>query len=316
MLSTPSRIAVIAAFLLALAGAAPALDLHLLPADTQWLVHVDARQTLSGDLGNWIRSSIEQSKDKAKLDALVVMTGFDPFSDLANVVICGSSLEQHDAICYVEGRFDQQRLVTLVKAANDYEAMAHGTRTIHHWTNEGKKQGPVFASFLNDGTLAIGSGLTAIEHALDAGDAKIPTLSDPPSPTGNGLVLFAQADAIHRLAGADPKAAMLKRIVKSFLTLSEQASSLRGELVLTADTATSADQILKLAQGLQALAMLNQEQEKDPVAKMLIGNLAIALDGAAVRISTSCPVQLLRDQNHGQMLHALRGLNRNAQSSK
>ena len=86
-------------------------------------------------------------------------------------------------------------------------------------------------------------------------------------------------------------------------------------MILTAATSEAATNIQKLAQGLQALALLGRADNADPVGKLMIENLAISGEGLNIRLSTLCPIKLLRERQQQQgVVNAFRFLSPSAET--
>ncbi len=280
-----------------LARTAPALDLGVLPRDTQWLVHVDVRSALQGEVGAWLREIVARPDVQPKLAALTVITGFDPLKDLASATLCGNMPGEQAAVVLIEGRFEQERLVTLIKAVTGYAASDVGGHTIHRWIDEKKPNKPyIYGSFARVDLIVLGSAEAIVAQALDCVDGKAPTFdaSTLPQLKLPGILVFGQAAGMRQLdlAGANPQAAMLRNVDQASLALSEQAGVLAAELVLVTDSVDSADKICRLAVGLQALAQLNQNA--DAATLQLVNSLKAAASDHTVRLSASMPVATLR----------------------
>ncbi|HYE07155.1 MAG TPA: hypothetical protein VEL07_16700 [Planctomycetota bacterium] len=292
------RIALAAASVLALSATlvarAPAMDLGQLPADTQWFVHVDGTTAFAGEFGRLVRDVLASPDVSAKMAALTAITGFDPLKDLVSAAVAGSGPGEQQAVLFLQGRFDQNRLVTLVRAVDGYALSDHGGVGVHRWRDQDKPGKPfVFAAFLGSDLLAFTSGEPALKQAIDAIGNRAPRFS-PPTIAGPGVIAWAQAEDLAALTAGKNDAAAFKNVQAGWATLAEKDGALVAEVALTATDAASAEQLTKLANGLLALAQLSSDPKADPVGAALVASLRVAAADRTVRLSASCPVGTLR----------------------
>jgi hypothetical protein len=283
------------ACLVLIAARAPAMDLSSLPADTQWFLHLDLKTAMGGELGELVREVLGTADAKAKLGALTMITGFDPLKDLQSLTVAGSGAGEQAAVMLLQGRFEQDRLVTLVKAAEGYAADDHGGIVVHRWKDADKPGKPyIYAAFARTDLLLIGPGQPSLVHALDAVNGTGARFAAK-VPGAGGLVAWGQANDLAALTQGRADAAVLTKVDSAWVTLVEQSGALQIDVALVAHDAATADQITKLAQGIQALAMLGNNPASDPVSAALIAGLHVAAGAdRTVKITTGCPVATLR----------------------
>src|SRR3954462_12454889 len=122
-----------------LAGGFPALAGPLqradLPAEPAWVVHVDVDGLRPTTIGQYILTEMEKPEAQAKLAVFQSLFSFDLRTQLHGLTLYGTGNSTEDGVLLVYADFDTDKLLTLAKAAKDYQSTTHNQHTIHNWVD-------------------------------------------------------------------------------------------------------------------------------------------------------------------------------------
>ena len=270
------------------AGAAPFNPADV-PAEVKWFAHLDVDQFKTTQVGKAVLEQLTTEEANRKFAALQAVLGFDPRGkDLFGLTVCGVGGR---SAAIVRGRFDTERLVTLLKANDGYQETVQEGYAIHSWIDEGKakKQGAdkarMYGAFHASGAAVLSEQLDTVAHVLAVMDGKKEaTAARPPAAPGATPVLVG---VIEDLAGADPKNAALKLARGATVVLGEAGDRVRGRLALETVDAATASNLLKVAEGKKSALLL--QAVEDPRAAMLAESAAVLLEGTTVSVTMEMP---------------------------
>ena len=259
-----------------------------IPGDPGWFVHLDCDALRPSSIGQFILSELEKPEAQNKLGAIQAMLNFDPRKQLHAITLYGPSDKPENGVMLVNADFDAERLVALVKGANDYQSSTHGKYTIHNWIDDKKKpkdgvKPRIYGSIHGTHLIVLSQHEAPVAAALDILDGKSPNLSSnkqfTPFDRSAGTVVVQAAAHKLNFASKDPNAAVL-RLAKSLrLQIGEDDRQIKGTLSVEANDEEVAKNMAAVAQGLAALVKL--QQEKPQVIKLAEG-VSVKQDGAAV----------------------------------
>lgn len=293
------RIILIAALCLAAgpAFAAPLQKNEVNPA-ANWVAHVDLEAFRGSAIGKLVLTEIENQGLNQKLQEFAAIFSFNPLRDIRDVTLYGKGQDRNNAVVVVEGQFDTQKLLSLLRMNPQYQEIPYKGSTVYRWQQEPKpgQQQPadpmMYGSVCDGNRIVLGSGLEAVQQAVD-------TIKGQPVGASTGLLnqipegrgkVFAQvvATGVGQIVGQDPKAALLKQTESLTLTLGETPDKVFGELSLQGQSAETADSMTKLAQGLIAMVQLGGDQ---PQLAELARNLSVSQTGKTTQIRFETPTQ-------------------------
>ncbi len=277
-----------ASILIATVASAGTLSRDTIANDATWIAHVDFDQLRETALGRHLLDEMQKPEAETKFTAFQAMFRFDPRRDLRAVTMYGVGANHEDAVALINGRFDADHLVTLVKANDTYQSRAHRQYTIHSWIDDKKKKadgtGPrTHAAVHLSGNIVFGRTAELVALGLDVLDGHTGSLKDGtafPELGGvdNAVFLLATAD-FSALSTLDPKAAILQKTKSGSLTVRENGDHIEVTARVEANDATTAGQIQSIAQGLVALMNL---QTQDPNATRIAQGISLNLNGHVV----------------------------------
>lgn len=152
------------AALAALAAPAAAIDnpLRLAPADSEFLISINVRQALDTPVVDTLLAELGEQRLRSQAAVIQTLTDFDAFSDLDRISLFGR-IDEDPAnvnVIVAQGRFNQQKLVSLVALNESYEKESIGGYDVHRWEDDGEK----YAVFLDEGTLVFGGSADALQR--------------------------------------------------------------------------------------------------------------------------------------------------------
>lgn len=258
------------------------------PAEATWFAHVDVDQLKATQVGKSVMEQLTTGEADKKFAALQAVFNFDPRKDLSGLTVCGSGKK---SFALIRGRFDAERLVTLLRANDGYESATHEGYTVHSWLdeNKAKKKGPdkarMFGAFHAGGAIVISEQADVLGLALAVLDGKKPASSFK-APAPSGIVPF-MVGMVSDLSGTDPKNAVLKLARGGTVVLGEADDRVKGRMAIETADAATATNLLKVAEGMRSALLLNTD--KDPRAAKLAGSATAALEGQTVSVQLDFP---------------------------
>jgi hypothetical protein len=264
-------------------------------ADPTWVVHLDCDSLRSTPIGQYLLAEMEKPEAKAKLAAFQTMFSFDPRKQLHGLTLYSTGKVPKDGVLLVYGDFDPDRLIAMVKGAQDYQATPYKQHVIHNWIDDKKKavngvKPRVFAANQGVHILVLSQQETRVAQALDVLDRAAPNLAASGAfaqLTANGSSGIIQAAARKLdIPDSTPNAAIFRLAKAARLQVGEGQGQLKATLSLETNDPDVAQQIATVGQGLVALMRL---QQSNPVALKLAEALALKQDGAGVVATLAIP---------------------------
>ena len=123
-----------ALIIFAFPAVAEKLNSKQIPASAQWVIHMDFDGFKTSELGKFAMKQMDEHA--GAIDALSAMLKFDPRMDLADVTAFGHvDAEQPDenGVALIRGKFDQEHLLTLLKANKTFKTEKSGKHKLHSW---------------------------------------------------------------------------------------------------------------------------------------------------------------------------------------
>jgi hypothetical protein len=265
------------------------------PAEPIWVLHLDCDGLRPTVIGQYLLAEMEKPEAKARLAAFQTIFNFDLRKQLHGLTAYSAGQSPRDAVLLVYADFEGGRLVTLAKAAKDYQSTTYKQHVIHNWIDENKKGkgGPkarVYAAIHGGRVVIFGQQEPRVAQALDVLDRATASLAGGTLFTqlgagGNGAFLQAAARKLD-LPESDPNAAMLRLAKSARLEVGEAQGQLKATLNLEANDEEVARQIASVGQGFVALMKL---QKDNPGSARLAQALALKQDGGGVLVSLAVP---------------------------
>lgn len=278
------RTALLAAALVATAfsPARAAGVLDLAPADSEIVARVDVKKVVNSRLFALALEIEGKEAADAKLKILKNLTDLDVYKDIDEVALFGRIDDDESMAIVARGRFNQEKLLDLVRLNGTYKTRQENGLTIHSWVDDGNKQ----ACFLPDNLLVVAGSEVAIQGVLNTrSNPSTGFLASPTAkaaPAADGLAFTAY---LNRTAdGALGDFAHETELRLATITADLSDSGIVGRIVGQPDRPELAPSYLKVAEGLLAAASLYSEEDDN--ARLVAETLRASLtaDGKAVEI--------------------------------
>lgn len=264
-------------------------------ADPAWVVHLDCDGMRPTALGRFVLAEMEKPEAQAKFAAFQSIFSFDPRTQLHGLTLYGSTSAPQDGVLLAYADFDPARLVTLVKAAKEYQGTTYKQHTIHSWIDEKKKardgvKPRTYAAIHGGRVVIFGQQEVRVAQALDVMDGAVGNLSTSTAlpalgSTGSGFV-----QAVGRklqLPESDPNAAIFRMSKMLSLEVGEASQQLTAKLTMETNDEEVAGHVLSIAQGLLSLMKLQKEK---PESVRFAEAVSVKQEGARVLADLALPV--------------------------
>ena len=283
---------------------APALaqdyDLSRVPASAQWAIRIDVAKFLNTDIGGFVLSETNRPENADKLTILENLTGMNIRKDIRSITLYGSRFDQRDVAAVVEGRFDQAKLLPLLRTSKPVEEIQLDSRTVYKWRESQDPNSPTKAGvFLRDDLVVVARDVEALKRSIAAlggeGDTVAVTSSDPAS----YLTLFL-AD-VPTLGRNGAVATVASKIKTAKLQVGETSGEFRSDVIITSADARTALEVAQLIQGgLAALGLIQGTQRQgapvvSPEAAAILSDIKVASDGPVATVSLRTPSKKVLD---------------------
>ncbi|MGD9346037.1 MAG: hypothetical protein PVH84_09265 [Candidatus Aminicenantes bacterium] len=249
---------ILLAFLMLGELAAFTLPKTLIPAEAEWVVHLDMGKFKSSHIGNLL---IEEKHGgiKKKAKAFYKQTSIDLLQDVSGVTIYGLGKNKQQTVMCLKGTFDKDYLLSLLEDVDAHREIPHGTHTIHKWNHS------EYGLFVGEDLVFLAWNENAIKTALDAVDGKSKNTSASSlkaymEEIPDNAFFAALAKDISALAGYASKAVILKKAGSGLFTLTEQNEILKARFNATAATPKDAANMEQVIRGLIAMAQMQFEE--------------------------------------------------------
>ena len=251
-------VVILLAFLLLGELTASTLPKSLIPANAEWVVHLDMAKFKSTQIGDLlIQEKHGGIKKKAKVFSK--RTSIDLLKDVTGVTIYGLGKNKQQTVMCLNGRFDKEYLLGLLEDVDTHKEIVHGNHTIHKWNHT------EYGLFVGEDLIFLAWNEEAIKAALDTVDNRSETI------LSSSLKIYADqipenaffaalAKDISTLAGYSSKAVILKKAGSGLVTLTEKDEILNMRIDATAETPKDAASIEQIIRGLMAMAQMQLEE--------------------------------------------------------
>jgi hypothetical protein len=253
----------------------------IIPDGARWIAHLDMEKFVATKLYEYLDKKdgrfVIKNRDLTRLFKISLPR------DITGLTIFGLGPGEKRAVFAIAGKFDKERLLTLLDLAEDHQETPYGAFTLYSTGSD------EFGAFVNDGLIVFSESRDAIEKVLDTAGGKANNFA---SSKLNAAFKDVSAGAflsgvIEDLAGLGEKIKQSKFVGKAsgmvFLA-QEKQDSLQVRAQVTADSPESAKNMAEIAQGLIALARLGQGEGRMDVPAFLVDGLQVKLEGKTVRL--------------------------------
>lgn len=280
-------------------------ELSMVPANAQWVVHLDVKTFAATELSKHFLDSKGSPLNEANHEVSKHLN-VDLMKDVSWITVFGQG---KDAAFCAKGNFDQKHLISLVKEKTALKSVSHGKHTIYTWEkgdeNFGAFAGKMFVYARSESVMK--GILDSLGGKKKGGKsaASLAQLKGVPA----GTFLSAMVDDIPSLMGKHDRTFVLKQTRMAFFMAMENNGNLGLKLKMTTESPEAAKNIEQIVRGFIAMAKLKGGEDKngddDGVMKALkyLDSLKVDLNGNVLQLALSVPSKELTALLHHEKRH-------------
>jgi len=250
-------IVVLLALLLFVELNASTLPKSFIPADAEWVVHLDMGKFKSSRIGELLLQEQKGGIQK-KAKAFYKKTSIDLLKDIRGITIYGLGTKKQQTVMCLEGTFDKKYLLGLLENEDTHREIPHGKHIINKWNHT------EYGLFVGENLVLLAWDEEAIKAALDTIDGKGATIGTSPLKSYADKIpadafFAALVKDISSLSGYSSKAVILKKAGSGLFTLMEKGETLNLRFNATTETPEDAKNMQQVIRGLIAMAQMQLE---------------------------------------------------------
>ena len=283
--------------LLAAALTAQSTPMHRadVAADPNFVLHIDFDGMRPTTIGKHVLAEMDKPETQGIMSTFQTVLNLDPRKQLHGLTLYSTGKAPEDGVVLAYADFEPERLITLAKAAKEYQSITYGQYTIHSWVDEqklGRVGGNrrVYAAFQGEQLVVLAQQEARINRALDVLDHKVPNLTSTSlfSQVGASASTGFIQGAARKMDIPDfaPNAALLRMAKTARVEIGERQGQLKATVGLEASDEDSCQQMASVGEGLVALLKMQQD---NPNAVKLAEGLSIRQDGNSVVATLAIP---------------------------
>jgi hypothetical protein len=279
-----ARLAMVLALMLAATTFAAPINKAAISGSANWYLHGDYEAFAKTKISQLVRAELAAQGIEQKLAEFKVIFSFHPIDDIKNITIYGRDKDPAKFLVVMQGQFNKDLLLNLVKSNPNYTSAEYGTFAIHAWADQkGDKLEPRFGAFFNDNTVVIGGAKEAVTTGLDvlAGKAESAAGKTLVGEPVKGAFLTVTAEKVGDIVKDDQNAAVFQQAQRLTLALGEKEGRTFITGALATKTPEEATTINQALQGMLAFVKL-ATQEKMPKVTELANAMKIVAENASV----------------------------------
>jgi hypothetical protein len=247
------------------------LAMEQVGGSANWVVHANQEQFKNTQTGRLIRKEMVELGIEEGLTNFATIFSFHPLDDVRDVTIYGTGKDREKAVVLIDGFFDKERILSLLRMNPRYKEIKHSDIILHQWLDENQKDPNqmMYGCFYKNDLIVMSSGLDAVKQELDVLNGKAKSSSgeifSQAALSAKGAFFQAAGKRVGEMVGQDPQAAALKQSDQLGLAIGEADGTFYIELGLTAVSEEAAGAITKMLDGIIAFVSLpNEAQPKLP----------------------------------------------------
>jgi len=271
-------------------------------ADANWIVHVDHEAFLRSGIGKLVRAELNAQGMEEKMQSFATVFGFHPLDDVHDATLYGAGQDRKKAVVLIDGQFDQDKILALVRMNAEHAEFDHDGVTVHRWLHEEKKgeesTTQMMYGCLYDGHLVVMSGdLDTTKRAIDA--VRSPTAGAPAgllgatASDGDGAFFQVVGTGVGAMVGDEPQAALLRQTEALRLHLGETAGKVFVRIALEAKSQEMAQSMGQMLKGLIAMATLAGQDQ--PALAELVRTIQLSTEDKTTHVHFEAQAQSVFD---------------------
>ena len=265
------------------------------PEKATWFAQLDAKALRESAVAELVLRLLDDNALRQLADIHAV-TGLNLTNDIDTVVLFGKGNPQANAVLSLYGRFDANRITTILGMGNEFQNRAVGRLNLLSWTDNGQRNNlcfvdPTHAVLSRDETEAI--------EAVNQAAATTPnaTLAKALAPVPNRIFVF-QLNHFEDFVAENQQLVILKGTDSLILELSvnpgegEDKGAVDGTITLNVGDLEQATQVYLVLLGLQAFLTL--QAKENPQLATLAQQVKIDRQDQLINLRMNLPHQALK----------------------
>ncbi len=257
----------------------------IVPEGARWVAHLDMEKFVATDLYAYLE---KDGRVDLKVRDVERWLKIDVPRDITGVTVFGLGPDEDQSVFALAGKFDKERLMTLLDLDEDHKEYAYGAYTVHSMDDDD------FGAFVSDSLIVFSSNRGSLEKALDAAGGKTKSfassklaaaLKEVPA----GAFLSGVVDDLSGLGKEIKQSKLIEKASGLFFMAQEKQSVLQVRVQMTADTAENSKNIADLVQGVIALGRLSEGRGEMAGFAALTEKIQVKQEGKTVRIEFEGP---------------------------
>lgn len=287
-------------------GLAGPIKLEQVSGGASWVVHANQQQFRKTQTGRLIREEMVDLGIEDNLTNFANIFSFHPLDDVRDVTIYGTGKDREKAVVLIDGFFDKERILSVVRMNPEYKEIKYGDIVMHQWMDENQKDPNnkmMYGCFYKDDLIVISAGLDAVKHEVDvlkgsANNAANGLFSQTALNTEGAFFQVAGKRVGEMVAGEDPQAVALKQSDQLGLAIGEIEDNFYIDLSVMARSEEAAQAIAKMLDGIIAFVSLPNEEQ--PLLPDLAKKIKVSYEQSKVQVifrtDPESVVQFLKEQ--------------------
>ena len=264
-----------------------------IPETATWFAQLDAKALRVSAVAGLVPQLLDDAAMQ-QVAAVQSLTGVSLANDIDTAVLFGKGNVPTNAVLALYGRFNVNRMTTVLSMASEFENRALGTLNLLSWIDNGQRNhlcflDPTHVVFSRDGDEAV----AAVKQITDPAAAN-PAAAQTLTPLPNRFFAL-QVNQVKDFLADNQQLTMLLNSTDS-LTLDlgtrPDDGGIDATLALAVNTPEQATQLHQILLGLQALLMMQAKDNPDTAA--LAQQVKVSLDGQRINMRVSLSRQDLQ----------------------
>ena len=280
------------------------LVIEQVSGSASWVVHANQQQFKKTQIGQLIRTEMVTLGLEENLSNFAQIFSFHPLDDVRDVTVYGTGKDRKKAVVLVDGFFDKERILILLRMNPEYKGIKYGNIVLHQWIDENQKDPNelMYGCFYRDDLIVMSAGLDSVKLAVDVlnGSTKNAAggIFNQPALDAKGAFIQAVGMNVGEMFGQDPEAAAFRQTDQLGLAIGEVEGKFYIDCRLTAKSEETAQAITQMLEGILAFISLpNEEQPKlAELAKKIIINCEVRTVKIKFESEPEMVVQFLKEE--------------------
>ncbi len=281
------------------------LVMEQVSGSASWVVHANQQQFKKTLTGQLIRKELVNLGIEENLTNFATVFSFHPLDDVRDVTLYGTGKDREKAVVLIDGFFDKERILTVLRVNPEYKDIKYGNIVLHQWIDENQKDPNMmmmYGCFYRDDLIVMSAGLDSVKLAVDVlnGSAKNADggILNQPALDVKGAFIQAVGTRVGEMVGQNPEAAAFRQTDQLGLAIGELDGKFYIDWSLTAKSEEVAQAITQMLEGILAFISLPNEEQPKPaeLAKKIKINCEVKTVKVKFESEPEMVVQFLKEE--------------------